>query len=101
MKMLIKVKIPNKEFNEYVKDGSIGEKMKKILEDIKPEVVYFTEYCGHRGALMIADLASESNVPKIAEPWFLMFNADVEFHVVMSPEDLAKAGLDKLGKKWA
>jgi hypothetical protein len=26
------------------------------------------------------------------------FNADVELKVVMDPEDLAKAGLDELGK---
>jgi hypothetical protein len=34
------------------------------------------------------------------EPWFLSFDADVEFHVVMGPEKLEQAGLDKLGQKW-
>lgn len=29
------------------------------------------------------------------------FNAEVEFHIVMSPEDLERAGLDELGKKWS
>jgi hypothetical protein len=101
MRMLINVKIPHKEFNVYVKDGSIGTKIKQILDEIKPEAVYFTEYSGHRGLLMIADVAEPSSVPKISEPWFLLFNADVKFRVVMSPEDLEKAGLDKLGEKWA
>jgi hypothetical protein len=27
--------------------------------------------------------------------------AGVEFRVVMSPDDLQKAGLDELGKKWS
>lgn len=45
-------------------------------------------------------LADPSKVPAIAEPWFLSFNAQVEFHVVMSVEDLARAGLDAMGKKW-
>lgn len=27
--------------------------------------------------------------------------ADVEFHVVMTPDDLKRAGLETLGKKWA
>jgi hypothetical protein len=34
------------------------------------------------------------------EPFFLNFNADCEFSVAMSPEDLGKAGLEDLGKKW-
>ena len=101
MRMLIHVKMPHKEFNVYVKDGTIGRKMKQILDDIKPEAVYFTEYCGRRGLIMIADVAGPSAVPKIAEPWFLLFDADVEFHIVMSPDELEKGGLDKLAKKWA
>jgi hypothetical protein len=39
-------------------------------------------------------------VPRIAEPFFLRFNAEVEFRVCMLPEDLAKANLEALGKKW-
>jgi hypothetical protein len=39
-------------------------------------------------------------VPSLAEPWFLGFNAHVEFSVVMTPEDLGRAGLEALGKKW-
>jgi hypothetical protein len=100
MRMLLHVKLPHKEFNSHVIDGSVGRKIKRILDEIKPEAVYFTEYCGRRGAVMIIDVAEPSDVPKIAEPWFLMFNADVEFHIVMAPEDLEKAGLDKIGKKW-
>ena len=38
--------------------------------------------------------------PALAEPWFLTFGAEVEFRVVMLPDDLKKAGLDELGKKW-
>ncbi len=101
MKMLVQVRIPHAGFNEAVKDGSVGETVKRILEDTKPEAVYFTEYNGERGAVMIVDLADASEIPRYAEPWFLSFDADVEFHVVMTPEDLGRAGLDALGKKWA
>ena len=101
MRMLVQVKIPHKEFNAAVKNGSAGEKLKRILDDTKPEAVYFTEYNGQRGAIMIVNLDDPSKVPSLAEPWFMAFNADVEFHIVMSPEDLGRAGLDELGKKWA
>ena len=50
---------------------------------------------------MIVNLDDPSQVPKYAEPWFLVFNARCEFHIVMTPADLAKAGLEGLGKKWA
>jgi hypothetical protein len=99
--MLMQVKIPHKEFNEAVKDGSVGGKIKLIIDETKPEAVYFTEYDGRRGAIMIVDIADPSGVPGLAEPWFLSFNADVQFHIVMSPEELGRAGLDSMAKKWA
>jgi len=39
-------------------------------------------------------------VPFYSEPWFLQFDADVEFRVVMNPDELKRAGLEELGKKW-
>ena len=101
MKMLVNVKFPHEIFNKYTLDGTIGQKLNKIFEEIKPEAVYFTEMWGHRGVILYIDLASESDVPKIAEPFFLLFNADVKFSIVMTPEMLEKAGLDKLGKQWS
>jgi hypothetical protein len=99
--MLLHLKIPHEPFNTAVKDGSAGTKIQRILHEQKPEAVYFTEYQGHRGAILIINLDNPSKVPAFAEPWFLTFNADCEFHIVMTPEDLAKAGLDELGKKWS
>jgi hypothetical protein len=101
MRMLLKVKIPHDKFNAAVKDGSAGKKIQHILAELKPEAAYFTEHEGHRGAILIVDVAEPSRVPALSEPWFLQFDADCEFHIVMSPEDLAKAGLDELGKKWS
>ncbi len=101
MRMLLHVRIPHTEFNAAVRDGSVGSKMKKILEQTKAEAVYFTEYEGRRGAIMIINIDDPSEVPKFAEPWFLSFNADVQFHIAMTPEELERSGLEKLGKKWA
>jgi hypothetical protein len=99
--MLLQVRIPHKEFNAAVRDGTVGAKLNRILEETKPQAVYFTESHGQRGAIMIVDLEDPSKVPTLAEPWFLTFSADVEFHVVMTPDDLRRAGLDALGKKWS
>ena len=101
MRMLMHAKIPHDKFNAAVKDGTAGQKIRRILDETKPEAVYFTEYGGRRGVIMIISVDDQSKVPSFAEPWFLMFNADVEFHIVMTPEDLGRAGLDALGKKWS
>jgi hypothetical protein len=100
MRMLMHVKLPHQEFNAALRDGSVGKKLEAILAASKPEAVYFTEYEGRRSAIMIVDMEDSSRVPAFAEPWFLAFNAEVSFHVAMTPDDLGRAGLDELGKKW-
>ena len=100
MRGLVHVKLPLEPFNSAVRKGTAADIIKGILNDTKPEAVYFTEYNGQRGAILIVDITDPSKVPAIAEPWFLSFNAQVEFHIVMSPEDLGRAGLDAMGKKW-
>ena len=100
MRMLADVNFPLEPFNSLVKDGTVGQKIQQILEDIKPEAVYFSERGGKRGAILIVDVADPSKFPSIAEPFFLTFNASVEFGIVMGPEELAQAGLDALGQKY-
>ncbi len=101
MKMLVHARMPHEKFNAMVRDGNAEKKLKEILADAKPEAVYFTECDGRRSCIMIVDVKDASDVPRFSEPWFLLLGADVQFHVVMTPEDLGKAGLDALGKKWA
>jgi hypothetical protein len=101
MRMLLQIRFPHKEFNEAVRNGTAGSKLDRILAETKPEAVYFTEIDGQRGAIMIVDLKDPSSVPALAEPWFLTFSADVEIRAVMTPDDLKRAGLDTLGKKWS
>ncbi len=101
MKMLLQARLPHEAFNAAVRDGTAGKKLSRILEETKPEVVYFAETQGQRTAILIINLKDATEIPAYAEPWFLTFNADVEFHPAMSPDDLKKAGLEALGKKWA
>jgi hypothetical protein len=100
MRMLLIAKNPPARFNAGVKDGSSGMALMKILEELKPEAAYFTEMEGKRTAVMVIDLKDASEIPKYAEPFFLNFESEVEFHPVMSPEDLGRAGLEELGKRW-
>jgi hypothetical protein len=101
MKMLLMVECPNEPFNSLVRAGKVGEIIERILESIKPEAAYFTEQDGKRGAVLLVDVQEPSDVPAFAEPFFLSFNATCKFRIVMSPQDLKKAGLEALGKTWA
>ncbi|HUO62600.1 MAG TPA: hypothetical protein VMT97_02795 [Terriglobales bacterium] len=39
----------------------------------------------------VDEMPGASGIPVIAEPWFLTFNAAIEIHPVIRPEDLARA----------
>ena len=100
MKMLMFVRLHHETFNAAVRDGGAGPKTDAILNELKPQSVYFAEINGRRTVVMIVELENSSMIPALSEPWFLTFNADVEFHVVMNSEDLAQSGFDKMGEKW-
>lgn len=101
MRMLLIIRLPTETFSAAVRDGTAGSKTRAILDEVRPEAVYFTETNGERTVIMVVELEKPSRVPALAEPWFLTFNADVEFHVVMGSDELQEGGLDKLGEKWA
>ena len=100
MRMILEISFPHEPFNGLVRKGTVGSLMQKILGEQKPEAVYFSERDGHRGAILIINVNDSSEIPFFSEAWFLNFNADCRFRILMSPEDLEKAGLDELGKKW-
>jgi hypothetical protein len=75
--------------------------MKQILEATKAEAVYFTKYDGRRGTIIIININDASEVPQFLEPWLLSFYADVQFHIVMTPKELGRAGLEDLWEKWS
>jgi len=100
MRMLLNVRIPNEPFNSLVLDGTVGAVIAQILDEIKPEAVYFTEQDGSRGAIVVVDVASASDIPRLAEPFFLKLDAECELRIAMTPGDLQKAGLEAIGAKW-
>src|SRR5262249_34339623 len=100
MRILVIVECPHEPFNTLVRKGTAGEIIGKILDSTKPEAGFFTELNGKRTGILIVNLENASQIPSVAEPWFLNFQADCHFHPAMSPDDLQRAGLTELGKKW-
>jgi hypothetical protein len=104
MRMMLKVTIPVEAGNAAVRNGTLGPRIQQILADLKPEVVYFSEDSGLRTGYVFFDMKDSSQLPAIAEPWFLAFNAGITVRPAMTPQDLASGmpgmsqAVEKFGK---
>jgi hypothetical protein len=95
MRMMMKVVMETEKANEAIRSGKLMTTIPKILADVKPEAAYFmADEHGRRTGIIIFDMTSTSQIPKLAEPWFLAFHAQVTFQPVMNPQDLAAATPD-------
>ena|ERR1700733_1587120 len=93
MRMMMQMTIPVEAGNHAARTGAFGITFQKMLESLKPEAAYFTSGAsGERGGFIVFDMKDTSQIPAIAEPFFLAFNARVTFFPVMNAEDLTKAG---------
>jgi hypothetical protein len=93
MRMLLRVSIPVEAGNAAAKAGNLGSTVERILADLKPEAAYFfTDDDGQRSGSIVFDMKDSSQIPAIAEPWFLAFNAKISLRPIMNPQDLVTAG---------
>lgn len=69
------------------------------MAEIKPEAAYFTAIDGNRTGLIFFDLKEPSQIPAIAEPFFMSVGAAIELFPVMTPQDIQK-GLHEAAKAF-
>jgi hypothetical protein len=102
MRYIMKVRIGQDRGNEVLRDPQFGHKMNDLLSEIKAEAAYFTTIDGQRGAYIVVNMNDASELPAVAEPFFLWLDADIDWIPVMKPEDLGKAGpsIGAAVKKW-
>jgi len=89
--------------NAAAANGTLGTTIQKILADLKPEAAYFVADGGERTAFVFFDMKDSSEVPAVAEPWFLAFNAKVTLRPAMNPQDLEAGmpGMQQAVKNYA
>ena len=92
MRMLLRVSIPVEAGNAAAKAGTLGSTVEN----------FFVDDNGQRSGSIVFDMKDSSQIPAVAEPWFLAFNAKVSFRPVMNPQDLATAGpsIAKAGQQY-
>ena len=96
MRMMLKVRIPVEAGNAAIQSGELPKALESMMGQLKPEAAYFVAEDGVRSALIFFDMADPSDIPSIAEPFFMGMNAKVDLVPVMNAEDLQK-GLSRLG----
>ncbi len=90
MRFIVRAKIPTLAGNKMVKDPKFIQNLEEYISKVKPEASYFFEADGNRVAAFVVNIDSADMIPSIAEPLFQEMGANVEFHPVMSLDDLKK-----------
>ena len=100
MKYVMRIRIPDG--NDLLRDPQFGKKMGEILKEVKAEAAYFTTIDGARGGFVVVNMNDASQLPALAEPFFLFLDAEIDWYPVMTIDDLAKAGpsIAAAVKKW-
>ena len=103
MRCMVKFWIPGSEGNALVQTGKIGKVFKSLMDDYKPETVYFFPDEGVRSGFMILNVREQSEFIKIAESFWFGLRAEITVTPVMNGEDLEKGltGIDGLLKGYA
>lgn len=94
MRTLLRISMTAEGGNRAIRDGLMPKLIEQTTARIHPESSYFTADHGKRTGYFVFDMTDVSEMPAIAEPWFMNVNAEVEFQPVMNGEDLKK-GLAK------
>lgn len=94
MRMLLNAIIDTPAGTEAIRNGSLPQTIQTVIEQLKPEAVYFAPQDGRRSMLLVFDMADPSQMPPVSEPLFAA-GARVTLAPCMNLEDLQK-GLSQL-----
>ena len=102
MRFFVKAHLDVEAANVLARQGKLGSTIQSILEELKPEAAYFVADEGMRTAYLIVNMDDPSEIPALAEPWFLAFNASIDARPAMVAEDLAKAApaIEQAARKY-
>jgi hypothetical protein len=93
MRMCLKVQIPA-DGGSRIDQEDWPEKLKNILDQMKPEAAYFAPMDGLRTMMIYFDMQDVSMLPVVTQPLFAELNAKITVSPVMNLDDLT-AGLKR------
>ncbi len=102
MKYLVKVTLDTETANAAIRDGSLMEKMQRILGEIKPEAAYFVAENGGRTQYLVVNADDATSLPSLTEPLWLLFKGEVSVLPAFTLQDMESLGpvLEDISKKF-
>ena len=94
MRMMVRVTFDVEAGNRAISENKLPQLFSQLTEQLKPEAVYHAADHGKRTAMFFVDMKDSSQLPVIAEPFFMALNASVEFIPVMNTDDLQRGLAD-------
>jgi hypothetical protein len=91
MRFMISARVPNEKVNALIKEGKFPQTFQSIMEELQPEVAYFTDLDGARGGYFIVNLDDAAELASKTEPLFQALDATIQVHLVNTAEDVQKA----------
>jgi len=78
------------------------EKSQRILSELKPEAAYFVAENGGRTEYLVVNADDPTSLQTLAEPWWLLFKADVSIFPAFTLQDMESLGpiLEDIVKKF-
>ena len=95
MRMMLQATIDTEAGNQTLRTGSMPKVIEQVVEQLKPEAVYFTPKDGQRSMIAVFDMTDSSLLPVISEPLFQTGRAQVTISPCMNLDDLQR-GLSQL-----
>jgi hypothetical protein len=90
MRTLLRITLDTEAGNRAILDGGLQKIIGGFIETTKPEAAYFGPHGGKRSAMFVFDMQDSSQIPALAEPFFIHLGAGIEMSPVMNLEDLQK-----------
>jgi hypothetical protein len=87
MRMLLKVQVPA-DGGSQIPEDEWPNKLKQIMEQLKPEAAYFSPQDGMRTMMIFFDMQEVSMMPVVTKPLFEELDAKVTLSPAMNLDDL-------------
>ena len=95
MRMVLKATMDTERASDAIQDGTMGQALQGVMEQLKPEAAYFYPEDGKRTAFIVFDLEDPSQLPPLTEPFFRTAAENVRMAPAMTIDDL-RAGLQEV-----